>query len=451
MINAIILAAGKGTRMKSEQAKCMQLVMGKPILRYIVDNLKAVGCERIIMIIGYQGESIQEYFKDEVEYAWQAQQLGTGHAVKQASTLNHLHGKTIVINGDVPLVKPSTLLELLEEAKNTDLVLLSTIMDDPQKYGRIVRNNAGKFLRIVETKDCSPLELKISEINAAIYCFDNFKLFNCLPFLQNNNQQGEFYITDMVELFRERSYSVSAKIIEDQVEMMGVDHRMGQELAIKNLQQTINNRHLENGVYLEDISNIYIEDTVLIENDVQIQANVRLQGTTVIKKGSTITSGSVLINAVINENCTIENSKIINSEVGAFTTIGPMAHIREYSVIGVGCRIGNFVEFKKALFGNGSKCAHLTYMGDCEVGEKVNIGCGVVCVNYDGKNKSKTIIGDGAFIGSNCNLIAPITIGKNALVAAGSTVNQDVADGDMGIARPLQVNKVGYGLKYKNK
>lgn len=451
MANAIILAAGKGSRMKSEQSKCLQLVLGKPILRYIVNGLKAAGVERIIMVIGFQGESIKEYFKDEIEYVWQHEQLGTGHAVKQAEVLKGLSGKTIVINGDVPLVKTETFKDLLLAAESSDLTLLSTIMEDPARYGRIIRDSSNKFTRITEAKDCTDDELAIKEINGAIYCFDNKKLWECLPLIRNNNKQQEYYLTDVIELFVDRNYVVNAIVVEDSSEIMGVDHRIGQEIATKYLQKRINTKHMENGVVLVDANNIYIEDSVIIGNDVQIQPNVYLKGNTIINSGCIITSGSVIENSTIGEGTKIENSKIINSEVGKETTIGPMSHIREHSSIGDKCRIGNFVEMKKALFGNGSKCAHLTYLGDCEVGKDVNIGCGVVTVNYDGKHKYRTVIDDGSFIGSNCNLIAPIHIGKCALVAAGSTVNKDIADGEMGIARPAQINKPEYGFRYKNK
>ena len=454
MTNAIILAAGQGKRMKSNQAKCLQPVLGKPILRCITDNLRKAGIDRIVIVIGFEGDKIKEYFKDEVEYAWQRDQQGTGHAVRQAENLENLkdeQGKTIVINGDVPLVKAETFRRMLKAKDDCDLVLLSTIMEDPERYGRIIRDQNDDFIKIVETADCDEEEIKIKEINGAIYCFDNAKLWECLPLLKNNNKQGEYYLTDVIELFVEKGYKVRADIVKDPWEIMGVDHRMGQEIATKKLQEEINRKHQNNGVFLVDSSNIYIEEDVVIENDVTICPNVYLRGKTTIKSGAVIESGSVIVDSIIGENVRIENSRISDSKIGKGTTVGPYAQLRNNCEIGENCRIGNFVEMKKAIFGNGSKCAHLSYLGDCVVGEKVNIGCGVVFVNYDGKNKYQTIVEDGAFIGSNCNLIAPIRVGENALVAAGSTVNQDIPAAAMGIARARQVNKEGLGKKFKDK
>jgi len=425
--------------------------MGKPILRYIVDNLKRVGIKRIVIVIGFEGEKIQAYFKDEVEYAWQEEQLGTGHAVMMADCLKDASGNTVVINGDVPLVKPATFRRLLAAKEDCDLVLLSTVMEDPERYGRIIRDQAGDFIKIVETDDCNEEESKISEINGAIYCFDNAKLWECLPLLEKKNKQGEYYLTDVIEWFVKKAYKVRADIVQTAWEIMGVDHRMGQETANKKLQEEINRRHQNNGVFLVDASSIYIEEDVVIENDVTIAPNVYLKGRTTIKSGAIIESGSVISDSQIGEDVIIENSKISDCIIGKKTTVGPYAQLRNNCEIGENCRIGNFVEMKKASFGKGSKCAHLSYLGDCIVGENVNIGCGVVFVNYDGKDKHLTVVEDGAFIGSNCNLVAPIKIGKNALVAAGSTVTADVPAAAMGIARARQINKAGLGIKFKDK
>jgi len=451
MTSAIILAAGKGTRMKSDGAKCMQLVLNQPILSHIIGNLKSINIEDIVVVVGHQGQTIIDYFKDQVQYAWQREQLGTGHAVMQAQQLKAHPGKTLVINGDVPLLKPDTLNKLIAQGDDSDLVLMSTIMPDPAKYGRIIRSENGKFIKIIEAKDCTDQELSINEINGGIYCFDNIKLFECLPLLKNDNRQQEFYITDLVDIFLNKGYQVDAMVADDFQEIMGVDHRMGQLAATKALQHRINNQHLMNGVCLMDMDSIYIDPEVIIENDVVIESNVQIKGTSLIRSGSIIKNGSIIVNSQIANNVTITNSQIVDCEVGSGTTVGPMAHLRGHCVIGENCRIGNFVEMKKTIFGNGSKCAHLSYLGDAIVGEKVNIGCGVVTVNYDGKHKHQTIIKDEAFVGSNANLLAPITIGYRALVAAGSTVNKDVPDGDMGIARAKQENKTGFGYQYNKK
>ncbi|MGB4984649.1 MAG: bifunctional UDP-N-acetylglucosamine diphosphorylase/glucosamine-1-phosphate N-acetyltransferase GlmU [Erysipelotrichaceae bacterium] len=452
MNNAIILAAGKGTRMKSEHSKCMQLVGGKPIVKRIVDNLRAAGIENIVMVVGHAKEEIIEYFHNEnITFAVQSELLGTGHAVSMASMLKDEKGDTLIINGDVPLLQAETFRHLLEEKKTSDLVLLTAIMHDPALYGRIIRDEQGKFEKIIEAKDCTLEQLSINEINGAIYCVDNEKLFECLPLIKNENRQKEYYLTDIVEIFNDKNYSTKAYVVKDSNEIMGVDHRFAQMEANSYLRDRTNKKHLVNGVIIEDITSVYIDESAVIENGVIIEANTKILGASILKSGCKITSGSVIIDSVVGNDTVIENSKVSDSILGNNTTLGPMSHLRNNCQIGDNCRIGNFVEMKNTTFRDGSKCAHLTYLGDCEVGKRVNFGCGVVTVNYDGKNKFKTVIKDGAFIGSNANLLAPIVIGENALIAAGSTVYHDIEDGDMGIARCRQENKVGYGFKYKNK
>lgn len=451
MRNAIILAAGKGTRMKSEENKCMQKIMGKPMLAYLVDTLKSIKVDNIVIVVGYKQESIRDYFKDTVQYVEQQEQLGTAHAVMQAKSLEDIEGDTVILGGDAPLIKADTLKELFEYSKNYNLTILSTEYEDPARYGRIIRDENNGFLAIKEAKDCDENQILIKEVNSGIYCVDNKKLWEILPLIKNDNKQKEYYITDIVELFREKDYTAEAKLIRENQQLMGIDHRLSQAIATKIKQQEINNKHLENGVCLIDPNNTYIEEDVVIAKDTTIYPNVLLKGNTKIGSNVTLLSGCEITSSEIGDGCLIDNSKIIDCKLGENTNVGPMAHLRGNCEIGNECRIGNFVEMKKTIFGNGSKCAHLSYIGDSEVGKKVNIGCGVVTVNYDGKNKHKTIIKDGAFIGSNCNLVAPIVVGKNALVAAGSTIYKDVEDGDMAIARSFQENKAGFGEKYKNK
>lgn len=451
MKSAIVLAAGKGTRMKSSLNKVMHSVLNKPMIGHIVDSLEKAGIDQIVVVVGHGAESVQDYLKDRVTYALQAEQLGTGHAVMQASSLEHVQGDTIVLCGDGPCIQPETIKAAFDANQDNALTVLTAELNDGQRYGRIVRNEEGYVEKIVEAKDCTETELQIKEINTGVFCFKTELLFEGLKEIKNNNAQNEYYLTDLVEIFNQKGHKVNALVVEDEDELMGVNDRVDLAKAGKWLQTFINRRHQLNGVTIMDPASTYIDADVVIGNDTVIYPNVRLEGNTVIGNNVVITSNSVLINSVIEDDVQIDSSRITDSKIGKGTTFGPMSHARMHTNIGENCRIGNFVEFKNSNFGNGSKCAHLTYIGDSDFGEKINVGCGVVTVNYDGKNKYRTTVHDGAFIGSNCNLIAPVTIGENALLAAGSTITGDVEAGDMGIARARQSNKAGFGTKYKNK
>lgn len=450
MRNAIILAAGKGTRMKSDNSKVMQTLIDRPMLAYIIEACRAVNVENIVVVVGYQAESIQEAFGD-VQFALQEPQLGTGHAVMQCTQLEGAEGDTLVINGDGPCIQPETLERLFEINKDASMTVLTAQLDQGGAYGRIVRDADENVVAIVEAKDCTPEQKEISEINAGMYCFKNKDLFENLNKLGTNNAQQEYYLTDMISILANQGKTVKGLVIEDKDEAMGVNDPLELAQAREWMQNHINTHWMLEGVRLADPKRIVIGKDVTIGKDVDIAADVEILGHTVIEDNVTITSGSVLNNATIQKGAVIEHSKIIDSTVGEGSTVGPMSHLRNHTVIGKNCRIGNFVEFKNSNFGDGSKCAHLTYVGDSDVGKNVNFGCGVVTVNYDGKNKFRTTIKDGAFIGSNVNLIAPVTIGTNALLAAGSTITGNVEDGDMGIARSRQSNIEGFGNQYKKK
>ena len=451
MKSAIVLAAGKGTRMKSSLSKVMHPVCNKPMIGHIVTALEAAGVERIVVVVGHGADSVKEYLKDRVEYALQEPQLGTGHAVMMADMLKDETGDTIVLCGDGPCIQKETILKVFEANVDHSATVVTSILEDGARYGRIVRNEKGLVEKIVEAKDASAEQLEIKEINTGIFCFKNQLMFEGLKEIKNENAQNEYYLTDLLEIFNGHGYSVNAMVLADKDEAMGVNDRVDLSKANAWMKRHINHKHMLNGVTLIDPNNTYIDADVEIGEDTTIYPNVTLQGTTKIGKNVTILPGSFLVNAIIEDDVVIDSSRITDSKVGTRTSIGPMSHLRNNCMVGEDCRIGNFVEFKNTQFGNHSKCAHLTYVGDATVGENVNFGCGVVTVNYDGKNKFRTVIKDGAFIGSNCNLIAPVTIGENALLAAGSTITNDVADGDMGIARNRQENRVGYGTKYKNK
>lgn len=451
MTSAIVMAAGKGTRMHSSHAKTMHMVLGKPMLQRIFDTLKKINVDKTVFVIGHGGEEIRAHFGDMVEYAVQDPQLGSGHAVMQAAQLKAEKGRTLIINGDCPLIQQETYEKLLECAERYPLALLSVKLADPASYGRIVRNEVGDVCRIVERKDCSEEEVLINEINVGIYCADNELLWKYLPEIKNNNAQKEYYVTDLVEIFMSHGHKVAAVVADDPMEMSGINNRQELMMAGKWLQDRVNCNLMARGVTLVSPETVFIGEDVIIGEDTVVYGNVRIEGNSVIGKDNIITEGSYLNNALIGSNNEIKASRITDSKLGDNITAGPWAHLRNGCEIADHCRIGNYVELKNTVFGEGTKCAHLTYMGDTAVGRDVNIGCGVVTVNYDGKHKFHTEIGDGSFIGSNVNIIAPVKIGANTVLAAGSTITDDVAEGDMAIARIRQEVKPGYGLKYKNK
>lgn len=416
-IVAVILAAGKGTRMKSNKSKLVHKIYGKELVKRVVETAKKSDIEDVIAIVGYKREQVQLVLGDSVKYAYQDEMLGTGHAVLQAEEyLKNKKGKVVVLNGDVPIIRPETIKNLIQKSIDNKeyATLLTAIYNNPTGYGRIVRDIGGNIEEIVEEKDASEEQRKIQEINAGIYCFDIQELLKALKELKPNNAQGELYLTDVVKIMNQKGLKTGAVIIKDNTEILGVNDRMQLELLTKVLKMRINQYHMKNGVTIEDIDNTYIYDDVEIGIDTVIHPNTTIKN-----------------DVVIGENC----------------EIGPNAYIREGCRLANNVKIGSFVEIKKAIIGEGAKVPHLSYMGDCEIGAKTNIGCGTITCNYDGFNKSKTIIGEHSFIGSNTNLVAPVTLGKNSFVAAGSTITNDVPDDSLAIARQRQTNKEGWNKK----
>lgn len=410
-IVGIIMAAGKGTRMKSEKAKCVHKVYGKEMVQRVVDIAKEAGINEIITVVGHKREQVQEVLKDSVKYAYQEELLGTGDTVKQALPfLKGKKGKVVVLNGDVPILRPSTLENLIKKSINNKeyATILTAIYDNPTNYGRIIRDIGGNVKSIVEEKDASEEQILINEVNAGVYCFDIEELTLAVEKINNNNAQGEYYLTDVIRIMNEKGLKTGAVIVDDNTEILGVNDRVQLELVTQVLKCRINTELMEKGVTIEDMNSTYIYDDVEIGTD------------TIIHPNTTIKSG-----VKIGKNC----------------EIGPNAYIREGCEMADNVKVGSFVEIKKTMIGEGTKVPHLTYMGDCEIGEKVNIGCGTITCNYDGKNKHKTVIGDNAFIGSNVNLVAPVNVGNEVLIAAGSTITEDVPDGALAIARERQINK----------
>ena len=451
MKSAIVLAAGKGTRMKSSKNKVMHEVLGKPMIGHVISRLEKLNVDNIVVVVGHQAEEVETYLQHRATYALQQPQLGTGHAVMQAQSLKDIDGQTLILYGDCPLVQSETMNKLYEVNEGKALTVLTAVLEDPAQYGRIVRDDVGNVLRIVEFKDCDENQRQIKEINTGIYCVDNNLLFKHLDDISNNNAQKEYYITDLIEIFHRNGYDIQGLPVLDVQEVMGINDRIDLVKATVWLQNRINTEWMRQGVTFIDPTSTYVDEDVVIGEDTVLYPNVYLQKGTIIGKSNTILPQSFIISSIVGDFNTIDSSRITDSRIDDHVKIGPFAHLRNGTVVESKNRIGNFVEFKNSRIGFDSRCAHLTYIGDADVGSKVNLGCGVVTVNYDGKNKFKTIIKDGAFIGSNVNLIAPITIGKDAVVAAGTTANLDVEDGEMAIARTRQVNKVNYGFKYKNK
>ncbi|WP_139991433.1 bifunctional UDP-N-acetylglucosamine diphosphorylase/glucosamine-1-phosphate N-acetyltransferase GlmU [Paenibacillus paridis] len=453
-VMAIVLAAGQGKRMKSKLYKVLHPVCGKPMVSHVLDVVKEAKAERSVVIVGYGAEMVKSYLGDGAEYVLQEQQLGTGHAVRQAEALlGSEDGTTIVICGDTPLVQASTISAMLELHASSGAAgtVLTAAFADPTGYGRVIRSADGTVQRIVEQKDCSPEEAAVNEINTGTYCFDNKKLFAALANVTSNNAQGEFYLTDVIGLFRESGESVQGYCTADLAEAIGVNDRVALAEAERFMRERINRNHLLGGVTLIDASSTYIEAGVQIGADTVIYPGTVLRGSTVIGEDCVIGPQADITDSTIGNGASIKYSVVAESVVGDESTVGPYANLRPGSKLGKGCKIGDFVELKNATLDDGSKVSHLSYVGDAKVGKDVNIGCGAITVNYDGYNKFVTEIGDNAFVGSNVNLIAPVKIGDGAYVVAGSTVTHDVPAGDLAIARERQVNKAGYADKIRGR
>lgn len=444
---AVILAAGQGTRMKSKQYKVLHPVCGKPMVQHVVDQVLQLGLEKLVTVVGFGAEQVKAQIGDKSEFAFQQEQLGTAHAVMQASHyLQDEDGVTLVVCGDTPLITAETMKALLEHhlATNAKATILTAVTEDPTGYGRIIRNRDGHVEKIVEHKDATEEERAIKEINTGTYCFDNKSLFEALRNVSNNNVQGEYYLTDIIEILKTKGEIVSAYQAHSFEETIGVNDRIALSRAEKIMRERINRKHMINGVTIIDPEHTYISLEAEIGRDTVIYPGTIIEGKTVIGEDCIIGPHSEIKNCSVGNGTTIRHSVAHDSEIGNDVTIGPFAHIRPSSKISDEVRIGNFVEIKKSTFGKGSKASHLSYIGDAEVGANVNLGCGSITVNYDGKNKYMTKIEDGAFIGCNANLIAPVTIGKGAYVAAGSTITDDVPGNALSIARARQVNKENY-------
>ncbi|WP_062107778.1 bifunctional UDP-N-acetylglucosamine diphosphorylase/glucosamine-1-phosphate N-acetyltransferase GlmU [Bacillus niameyensis] len=451
---AVILAAGLGTRMKSKHYKVLHPVCGKPMVEHIVDNIAKLNVEQVVTVVGHGANQVKALLKEKSEFVIQEEQLGTAHAVMQAKeVLQGKEGTTLVICGDTPLITIETLEALFEQhdklkAKAT---VLTAFAENPTGYGRVIRDSSGNVDKIVEHKDASDEEKKVKEINTGMYCFDNQVLFEAISEVSNENAQGEYYLTDIIEILKSKQQIVTAFQTIDFDETMGINDRVALSKAEGIMRKRINEKHMMNGVTIVDPDNTYIDTSVKIGMDTIVYPGTVIKGNTVIGENCEIGPNSELVEVTVASETSIRQSVVHESTVGSHVHIGPFAHIRPQSNIHDEVKIGNFVELKKVDFGKGSKASHLSYIGDAEVGSNVNLGCGSITVNYDGKNKALTKIEDNVFVGCNSNLIAPVTIGKGAYVAAGSTITDDVPGEALSIARARQVNKEGYVKKLNSK
>lgn len=439
----LILAAGKGSRMKSNLPKVLHKACGKSMVNHVIDTLRNGEVKDINVIIGTGADLVKKATEDrDVSYSLQSEQLGTGHAVICAKDfLQNKKGIVAIFTGDAPLITEETVKELIRyhEEKNNKATILTSLIDDATGYGRVIRNEVGEVEKIVEHKDCSAEELKVNEINAGMYAFDIELLLSSLNKLNNKNAQGEYYLTDVIEILKTEGERVGAVAAPLQ-ETLGVNSRVQLAQVEKIMRDRINNFHMENGVTIIDANNTYIGVDVKIEKETIIYPGNVIEGDTSIGEGCVLYPNSRLENACIGNNVTIQSSVITDAKIGNNTTVGPFAFIRPESNIGDNVRIGDFVEIKKSVIGNDTKVSHLTYIGDAEVGENCNFGCGTVVVNYDGKNKYKTIIGNNAFIGCNTNLVSPVKVEDNTYIAAGSTITSTVPSGALAVARAKQRN-----------
>lgn len=449
---AIVLAAGQGKRMKSKLYKVLHPVCGKPMVSHVLSAVKEAACERTVIIVGHGADAVRTTLGDTVEYAFQAEQLGTGHAVMQArEMLGNEDGVTVVICGDTPLVRTETIEAMISQhlAQGAAATVLTAVFADPTGYGRVVRGANGDVERIVEHKDCNPEEAAVQEINTGTYCFDNRKLFAALDLVTNSNAQGEYYLTDVVGILKGQGERVGASVTADIAEAIGVNDRVALGEAERLMRLRINVKHQLNGVTIIDAGNTYIGADVTIGSDTILYPGTNLRGSTSIGSDCVIGPNAELTDTVVGSGSTIRHSVAESAQLGEDCTVGPFAYLRPGTKLGRHVKIGDFVEIKNTTIGEHSKVPHLSYVGDAIVGANVNIGCGAITANYDGYNKSVTEIGDDVFIGSNANLIAPVKIGSGAYVVAGSTITHNVADNELAIARERQVNKPGYADKLR--
>lgn len=451
-ITAVILAAGAGTRMKSNLPKVLHQLCGKSMVEHVIDVSMEVNVKKTVVVIGHGADLLENALSHRnVNFVCQWEQLGTGHAVMQAKAEIPDEGYVLLLYGDTPLIKSDTIQQLIDHhiEGNYKATVLTANFEDPSGYGRIVRDDVGNVKGIVEHKDANDLERAIHEINSGIYCYDAKFLKEALECIKNDNAQGEYYITDVIQILGNAGHRVGALKIRDNTEIMGINSKV----QLAEAQETMQKRLLENlmnsGVTIVHPQNTYVDKGVEIGRDTVIYPGVILKGSTKIGEDCIIGHNSRIEDSIIGNSVEIQSSTIVKSSIEEGSHVGPYAYLRPNSRLGKNVKIGDFVEVKDSVIGDNSKASHLAYIGNAEVGKNVNIGCGVVFVNYDGKNKHKTIVEDNAFVGSNVNLVAPVTVKKYGYIATGSTITTEVPEGALSVARARQKNILGWVDKKK--
>ena len=443
-ITALILAAGEGKRMKSKYSKLTHKVCGKAMIEWVCRSAEDAGVNESVAVVGHKAEQVKECLGDRVKYILQEKQLGTGHAVMQADKyIGNSSGYVLVLYGDTPLITSKTISETINfhKTSGSKATVITAELADPSGYGRVLRDSSGNVSRIVEHRDASEQERAVREINSGMYLFSAKELAEALKEIKNDNDQGEYYLTDTLEILIKKGFKVSAYKIADPDEVMGVNDRLQLHQASEVLRKRILKKLMLAGVTIIDAASTYIEDEVVIGIDTIIYPGTIMEGKSVIGEDCVIGPNSRLVSSKIGNGVKFNNSIVLESTIGDEAQIGPFAYIRPDSRIEDKVKIGDFVEIKKSVIGKKTKIPHLTYIGDAEVGENTNVACGVVTVNYDGKKKSKTIIGSNAFVGCNVNLVAPVTVQDNSYIAAGSTITEEVPENSLAIARCRQVIK----------
>jgi bifunctional UDP-N-acetylglucosamine pyrophosphorylase/glucosamine-1-phosphate N-acetyltransferase len=446
MLDIIVLAAGKGTRMRSELPKVLHPIGGKPLVQHVVDTARQVGGEKIMIIVGHGAEQVeQKMTAADVSFVLQAEQLGTGHAVQQALPQLREDATVLILYGDVPLTRVDTLQKLVAGVNDQQMGLLTVNLPDPTGYGRIVRDDNNRVTAIVEHKDASDAERAVKEVNTGIMAVSAKHLRSWLPQLTNNNAQGEYYLTDLIALAVANGVAIEVQQPDAAEEVEGINNRQQQAALERFYQRKLAEQLLVEGVTLIDPARFDCRGTLKVGRDVVIDVNCIFEGDVTLEDGVVVEANSIIINSRVGKNTRIKAfSHLEGAEIAEACDIGPYARLRPGTQLADGVKIGNFVETKKAVIHNGSKVNHLSYIGDAVIGKKVNVGAGTITCNYDGVNKFKTEIGDNAFIGSNSALVAPIKIGNQATIGAGSVITRDVADEELAVGRGKQRNIDGW-------
>ena len=449
----VVLAAGLGTRMKSRLAKALHPLAGRPLVQHVLSAAAEIDPEKIVLVLGHQADSVKNAAREyRPEIVLQAEQLGTGHAVLQAvGAIEGTSGPVLILCADTPLVSSTTLRDVIDlhQRSRAAITFITTMVDNPFGYGRVVRTRSG-VTGVVEEKDATAAQRRIKEVNAGIYCFEKEFLLSSLTRLGKNNAQGEYYLPDTIALARKKKRRVSAFLCAHAEEVMGVNSRLDLSRAEAAIRDRINRAWMAEGVTMLDPGTISIGSEVFLGRDTVLYPNVRIEGRAKLGEACTVYPGARIVDSVIADNVVVKDCSVIEeSRVASGASIGPFAHLRPGSIIGERARIGNFVEVKKSTLGEGSKANHLAYIGDATVGRDVNIGAGVITCNYDGYDKYSTVIEDGVFVGSDTQLVAPVTIGRGALIAAGSTITRDVPADALAISRMRQEVREGFASRRK--